>query len=118
MRNLLYGHDVRYVCFNIDEKYLEEVINKYRDDIQKEYVYSVHSGYKNNLPSPMSIEQYSNLDEWEKYNQETKEYTVYILKNKEQYTSGFIISKKYKEIIYFFYHNQKLKKRLINILEI
>ena len=105
MRNLLYGHDVRYVCFNIDEKYLEQVINKYRDDIQKEFVYSVHSGYKYNLPSPMSIEQYSNLDEWEKYNQEAKEYTVYILKNKKEYTSGFIISKKYKEIIYFFYYN-------------
>ena len=49
----------------------------------------------------------------EEFKQLQKEYTVYILKNENNdnnYTSGFIVSKKYKEII-FFYGNYNLKKK-------
>ena len=105
MEDILFRDDIRFVSFKSDIKYLNEIVDKYKQDIKTEFYCSENYKYNYRLPELQSIKKYLKSYEWEKYNQETKEYTVYILKNKEQYTSGFIISKKYKEIIYFFYHN-------------
>ena len=99
---------VHFLRFNISTEYLDEIINKNQQDISNVMNYSeFYQNYYQSLLE-LGIEKRRKSMSEDEFKQSEKEYTVYILKNEHNdnsYTSGFIVSKKYKEIIYFFYHN-------------
>lgn len=107
------GFNVHYLSFNIDEEYIDSVLKNNKKNVAIKINYSDIEKYYHHLDIVMSVEDKILKISKEEFKQLQKEYTVYILKNENNdnnYTSGFIVSKKYKEII-FFYGNYNLKKK-------
>lgn len=100
-----FKRNVYYLSFSPDEKYLEKVIEKNKNNILKVVNYSQFYESYNHLQFELAIDNYKKYWEKEKYKQEKQEYSVYILKNEKnekKHTFGFVVSKKYNEIIFFY----------------
>lgn len=100
-----FKRNVYYLSFSPDEKYLEKVIEKNKNNILKVVNYSQFYECYNHLHFELAIVNYKEYWEKEKYKQEKHEYFVYILKNDKndkKHTLGFVVSQKYNEIIFFY----------------
>ena len=110
------GFNVHYLSFNVDEEYIESVLKNNKNNVATKINYSDIEKYYHHLDIVKSVEDKKPKITKEEFKQLQQEYIVYILKNENNdnnYTSGFIVSKKYKEII-FFYATYYLKKVLKN----
>lgn len=92
------GFNIHYVKFNIDDKYLNEIIKQNNKNINEKINMADINQYYRYIDLRLKLE-------------DEEKYDAYILKNEnndDTYTSGFIISKEKHEII-FFYANYNLK---------
>ncbi len=90
--NSFHGYNIHYLSFQIYDEYLDEIIKKNESNIYLKINYSeIHKYYKY-LSNRFDIF-------------DTSKYDIYILQNYNEdsdYTSGFLISKYYHHIIYFY----------------
>jgi len=92
------GFNIHYVKFNIDDKYLNEIIKQNQKNINEKINMADINQYYRYIDLRLKLE-------------DEEKYDAYILKNEnsdDTYTSGFVISKEKHEII-FFYANYNLK---------
>ena len=88
------GYNIHYLKFNINDKYLKNVLKENKDNICRKLEYKDITKYYKHINN---LVDYNNKDK--------NSYTAYFLKNQNKdpdYISGFLISYKTKEIIYFY----------------
>ena len=108
------GFNVHYLSFNVDDEYINSVLKGNSKNVATTINYFDIEKYYHHLDIVKSVEDKMQKMSREEFKRLQQEYTVYILKNEyndNSYTSGFIVSKKYKEII-FFYATYNLKNNL------